>query len=149
MFIRKAFGVVLVCLMLTPVLAAELKLRPPPKSFDSYAAPPAPDYANVASWAVWPGRPSSAEQIPPGIDGGIAKDPKADVFFIHPTTFLDNSAWNTAYDAGGFTGTAARSGRATAPNQRVQRLLPHLSAAVSPGDAERVSQCRRRREQGL
>ncbi len=101
----RGLGLAFLCILLTPVVAAELKLRPPPKPFASYPEPPAPDYSKPESWAVWPGRPSSADIIPSGIDGAIIKDPKVDVFFIHPTTFLDNSAWNAGYDAAGFTGT--------------------------------------------
>ena len=135
--------------MLTPVLAAELKLRPPPKSFDSYTPPPAPDYADQASWVVWPGRRAQPIRSHPASTAAIAKDPKADVFFIHPTTFLDNSAWNASLRRRRLHRDAARSGCATLPDQRVQRLLPHLRAALPASDAERVSQSRRRREQGL
>ncbi len=103
--VHNVLAIMLLGFVVAPVFAAELKLRPPPKPFSSYKAPPAPDYANKESWAVWPGRASPADQIPPGIDGTIAKNPKADVFFIHPTTFLANSSWNAKYDEGDFTGT--------------------------------------------
>lgn len=103
--VRSVLAIMLLGFLVAPVFGAELKLRPPPKPFSSYKAPPAPDYANKESWAVWPGRASPADQIPPGIDGTIAKNPKADVFFIHPTTFLANSSWNAKYDEGDFTGT--------------------------------------------
>lgn len=105
MSLWRGLGLLVLCLLLTPVVAAELKLRPPPKPFESYPAPPAPDYSKPESWAVWPGRPSPVDQIPPGLDGTIAKNPKVDVFFIHPTTHLDNSTWNAAFDAKGFAGT--------------------------------------------
>lgn len=105
MTVRSVLAIMLLGFVVAPVAAAELKLRPPAKPFASYKAPPAPNYADKESWAVWPGRASPADQIPPGIDGTMAKNPKADVFFIHPTTFLSNSSWNAKYDEGDFTGT--------------------------------------------
>jgi hypothetical protein len=100
----KYITVLLLALILTPVIAAEVKLSPPAKPFSSYPQPPAPDYAKPETWAVWPGKASPADQIPPGAEGKAAADPKADVFFIHPTTFLDNATWNAKYDDSGFAG---------------------------------------------
>ena len=51
-----------------------------------------------------PGRKSNADVIPPGIKGDLAVNPQADVFFIHPTTYLDNATWNARFDEDGFTG---------------------------------------------
>jgi Protein of unknown function (DUF3089) len=139
----RGLGLAFLCILLTPVVAAELKLRPPPKPFASYPEPPAPDYSKPESWAVWPGRPSSADIIPSGIDGAIIKDPKVDVFFIHPTTFLDNSAWNAAYDAAGFTGTQLDQGvlrhQVSVFNGCCRIYVPKyrqatLSAFLSPGE---------------
>ncbi|MFA5955255.1 DUF3089 domain-containing protein [Hyphomicrobium sp.] len=142
-FWRGLVGLLLLCLSLPPVMAAELKLRPPAKPFSAYPIPPAPDYADRASWAVWPGKPSSADVIPSGIDGTIPRAPKADVFFIHPTTFLDNSSWNAAFDAGGFTETQLDQGvlrhQASAFNGCCRIYVPRyrqatLSAFLTPSD---------------
>jgi hypothetical protein len=66
--------------------------------------PPAPDYAQPDSWAAWPGRPSGADSVPPGIeDSKLPPEPQADVFFIHPTTDLRPIIDNTAYDEPGIT----------------------------------------------
>ena len=143
MFVRRVLGVLPLCFALTPVFAAELKLRPPPKPFDSYTPPAAPDYADQASWVVWPGRASAADQIPAGIDGAIAKDPKADVFFVHPTTFLTNSSWNAKFDEGDFTGTQLEQGvlryQTSVFNGCCRMFAPRyrqatLSAFLNPGD---------------
>jgi len=51
-------------------------------------SPPAPDYGQAAAWAAWPGRASGADTVPPGLDDGLPDAQKADIFFIHPTTYL-------------------------------------------------------------
>ncbi len=66
--------------------------------------PPAPDYAKRSAWAVWPGVASAADGVPGGAAPGRTSSPDADVFFIHPTTYLANETWNAQFDAGGFTG---------------------------------------------
>lgn len=90
--------------------SAELaKLRPPSTPFDKMTPPPAPDYSNPDTWAVWPGRPSKADEIPPNATPA-ATDTGVDVFFIHPTTYLGNDRWNAAYDEGGATGQQLEQG---------------------------------------
>src|SRR5215475_12521071 len=65
-------------------------------------APPAPDYARPEAWAAWPGRASSADTVVPGLPGDTLPDSaKADVFFIHPTTYLSGDAPNARYDEPG------------------------------------------------
>jgi hypothetical protein len=74
----------------------------PDQPFSAATAPPAPDYALPGAWAAWPGRPSKADAVPAGASAAI--DPTkagADVFFIHPTTYLANQKWNAAYDEPG------------------------------------------------
>lgn len=80
------------------------ELGPPKTAFDKTEPPPAPDYAQRAAWAAWPGARSAAETVPKGAEPGIAPSPQVDVFFIHPTTYLGNDAWNAKFDAGEFTG---------------------------------------------
>lgn len=66
--------------------------------------PPAPDYAQPASWAAWPGRSSGAESVPQGVDDPpLAADERVDVFFIHPTTYLSLTIGNAHYDEAGPT----------------------------------------------
>jgi hypothetical protein len=80
------------------------QLSPPKMPFDTSERPPAPDYWQRSAWAVWPGVPSAADTVPNGATPGRASAPVADVFFIHPTTYLGNDAWNARFDADGFTG---------------------------------------------
>ena len=85
--------------------AAQLAdLSPPGTSFDDMVPPPAPDYKRTSSRAVCPGVRSKADIVPPGAQPERATQPEADVFFIHPTTYLGNDTWNAPYDASGFTG---------------------------------------------
>jgi len=74
-------------------------------------APPAPDYAQADAWAAWPGRPSEADVVPPGIvEPAFPAAGRADVFFIHPTTYLFGSAPNARFDEPGITSTQIRRG---------------------------------------
>jgi hypothetical protein len=59
---------------------------------------PAPDYADPDAWAAFPGRSSAADVAPPDSN---AADPRADVFFVHPTTFMRVRAKNARYDEPG------------------------------------------------
>lgn len=63
------------------------------QAFDPAAAPPAPDYAKAESWAARPGQEGVAATVPQGASG-LAKAPKVDVFYVHPTTFSSATAWN-------------------------------------------------------
>src|SRR6202007_3403068 len=65
--------------------------------------PPPPDYASPAAWAAWPGRASAADEVPPGIPLSTLADRSADVFFVHPTTYLATSVVNARYDEPGAT----------------------------------------------
>ena len=80
------------------------QLSPPKIGFDQSKKPPAPDYNKRSAWAVWPGVPSRADIVPKGSRVGRAGQTDADVFFIHPTTYLSNETWNARFNEGGFTG---------------------------------------------
>ncbi len=54
----------------------------------------APDYSQMCNWAAWPGYSSTAEIRPPFLKNEIVLPPKADVFFIHPTTYLCRNTGN-------------------------------------------------------
>ncbi|MGE4128005.1 MAG: DUF3089 domain-containing protein [Hyphomicrobiaceae bacterium] len=98
-------SVVALCLLCSGPSQAQLaSLFPPKTPFDQMRPPPPPDYAQPSGWAVWPGVVSAADTVPEGATPGRASAPSADVFFIHPTTFLGNDAWNAPFDADGFTG---------------------------------------------
>ena len=62
-------------------------------SFAEQAPPPAPDYDDPASWAALPAAEGEAGLVPPGASPA-ARQPRADVFYIHPTTMLTRDRWN-------------------------------------------------------
>jgi hypothetical protein len=65
----------------------------PAKPFEAFTPPPAPDYALAPSWAALPFKDDFSDFRP---DGAAVdqEGPPADVFFIHPTTFLSRTGWN-------------------------------------------------------
>jgi hypothetical protein len=68
-----------------------------PGRFDPAATPPAPDYASPDSWAALPSLEDGADvSLPelPAIDQSTAP---ADVFYVHPTTWL-GPRWNAPID---------------------------------------------------
>ena len=68
--------------------------RPPSVAFNRMTPPPAPDYANAASWAALPGTRDGADLTPRGVDAINQNRAPADVFFIYPTVFFSRDAWN-------------------------------------------------------
>lgn len=61
----------------------------PSGSFVRETAPPAPDYADAAAWALRPTiKPAGAWERPWGVD----------IFFVHPSTAYAGDAWNTPFD---------------------------------------------------
>lgn len=68
-----------------------------PVSFDQSPVPPDPDYARRESWASLPDMNDPADKSPRGLKNGQATA-AADVFFIHPTSFIekpeDSFLWN-------------------------------------------------------
>jgi CubicO group peptidase (beta-lactamase class C family) len=65
--------------------------------FTGETASPPPDYAAADTWAALPEREDAADFAPPGEQHKQADAP-ADVFFIHPTTFLNPREWHAAID---------------------------------------------------
>ena len=76
----------------------------PTVEFKEMPMPPGPSYADAALWISRPDIPNNpALWLPTGYaEPAPAEDaeplPKAAVFFIHPTTFLDRSHWNAPLD---------------------------------------------------
>lgn len=69
----------------------------PPNAFETYDPPPAPDYANPTSWAARPETADEADATPKGLSDNQSTA-QADVFFIHPTTYLSRAGWNAPLD---------------------------------------------------
>ena len=74
---------------------AELMKRAmvPTVAFEETAQPKGPDYADAALWIARPDIPGNVSLWTPS---GVARSgqPKASVFFVHPTSYLDRSRWN-------------------------------------------------------
>lgn len=101
---------VILAVLAPRVEALIAELRPPSTPFAEMPQPPAPNYKEQNTWLVWPGRPSKADIIPEGIEGTLASNPQADVFFIHPTTYLSNARWNARFDEDGATNAQLEDG---------------------------------------
>lgn len=77
-------------------------------SFDSTRLPPPPDYSQSENWAALPEKTDMADRIPDGAPASIRDGQtaaKADVFFIHPTTYTYEPAeggypWNGSLSDG-------------------------------------------------
>ncbi len=63
--------------------------------YDALPMPPAPDYAEAASWAALPERADPSDALPTGV---AAQDHGVPVFFIHPTTYFGTAYWNAPLD---------------------------------------------------
>lgn len=73
-------------------------LSKPSHGWDLSRKAPAPDYATDEAWAARPGKESLANLVPEG----VASEPGAraiDVFFVHPTGYLNGGDWNSPLDA--------------------------------------------------
>lgn len=71
----------------------------PSSDYNSYPAPPAPDYNKEENWACLPWRHDACDTVPPG--SGLKDeqaDAKVDVFFIYPTLDLRTGHWNASVD---------------------------------------------------
>ncbi|GAA4012371.1 DUF3089 domain-containing protein [Hymenobacter fastidiosus] len=76
-------------------VASCTKIIKPGKQFAAYQPPSAPDYSLPASWAALPGRRDSADVVPRNTPlRDQQQTARADVFYVHPTTFFKREAWN-------------------------------------------------------
>jgi hypothetical protein len=72
--------------------------RHPSTPFAATPAPPAPDYNQARAWMAFPGRNGLERSTPPGFKAVDEASAPADLFFIHPTTYLKNDVWNATFD---------------------------------------------------
>jgi hypothetical protein len=66
-----------------------------------YAQTTTPDYSNLDNWAAHPWKHDAADSVPEPLLKDFVADSTADVFFIHPTTYLDKNqpfGWNAPVD---------------------------------------------------
>ena len=73
-------------------------LAKPSHGWDLALKAPAPDYAQGQAWAARPGQTSLAEFVPAGVENPSGAR-AVDVFFVHPTGFLNGSDWNSPLNA--------------------------------------------------
>ena len=66
----------------------------PSGDFDAAAAGDEPDYADDRYWAALPSKPSGAQLSPAG--DALPDGPRdADVFYVHPTSYIRAESWNS------------------------------------------------------
>jgi len=76
----------------------------PKGHFEPSKAGGAPDYEQASNWIARPGLAGDPSQwLPVGDPPGATDAPKAQVFYIHPTTYLERDRWNAPLDPGGET----------------------------------------------
>jgi hypothetical protein len=68
----------------------------PSEDFNENRLPSPPNYSSRQSWAAHPEVKNKSSFVPLGVEKADDKDLKADVFFIHPTTFFGNKNWNAS-----------------------------------------------------
>ena len=79
-----------------------LEQATPKGHFEAAEAGGGPDYTQPSSWVARPGLPDDpALWLPDGVAQPTTGS--AAVFYIHPTTYLENDRWNAPLDAGGET----------------------------------------------
>jgi hypothetical protein len=69
----------------------------PDVRFDPRTVPSPPDYADAAAWTAHPERDDPADVAPVGLRAIEQTRAAADVFYVHPTTYL-GSTWNGPVD---------------------------------------------------
>lgn len=70
----------------------------PPDAFEDYLPPTTPDYASSTSWAALPTTEDAADRSPADFDLDRQAVAQADVFYIHPTTYVSRKSWNAPLD---------------------------------------------------
>ena len=112
------------------LMAMRASLKPA-TPFDETIPPEAPDYTLDAHWAALPTKEDGADRTPAGVTDGQA-DAKVDVFFVHPTTFIENTGWNAPMGHEGaddYIRNAVLPGQASAFNGAGRIYAPHYRQA--------------------
>ncbi len=67
----------------------------PLHTYEEYKIPDSPNYSNADFWLALPGKSDSADISP--VDTGLSdnqENAKVDVFYVHPTTYLNKEGWS-------------------------------------------------------
>ena len=102
----------------------------PPQAFEATPAPTAPDYSKQQDWLAFPGRNGFERSVAPGDSAVPEESAIADVFFIHPTTYLKNDVWNVALHAHTTYGVPVLLNQASAFNGCCRIYSPHYRQAA-------------------
>lgn len=111
---RKVFLVVVLLVVVAPIVALLtikqwLFIALDPGSFDPSKTPAAPDYDDPTAWAALPTTTDDADVFLTELPATDQKTAAADVFYIHPTTFVSKQ-WNGAIDDPAIIRATARGG---------------------------------------
>ncbi|THD79455.1 MAG: DUF3089 domain-containing protein [Phenylobacterium sp.] len=107
--------------------------RHPAKPFAATPAPPAPDYAQARAWMALPGRDGPERSTPSGFKPVDEAQAPADLFFIHPTTYLKNDVWNAPYDVDAPYNAPVILGQVSVFNGCCRLYAPHYRQASLHG----------------
>lgn len=77
--------------------AIVLKFMRPSGPFVAQAIPRSPDYADPATWSALPERADAADAAAPALPAGEQGAAAADVFYVHPTSYI-GANWNGPID---------------------------------------------------
>lgn len=80
------------------MMMAGMAYMAPGHSFAEDETPSAPNYENQNHWAALPEREDSADVVPQGVIIDPSSSMDVDVFFIHPTTYVNPEHWNQPLD---------------------------------------------------
>jgi hypothetical protein len=113
----------------------------PKAPFQTYQPPPAPDYSQRSAWHLMPTAPEAP----------TADQPKADVFFVGPTTYNGGPNWNAPVGAAlagetfrrvmapNYAGPFVRVGRIFAPKYRQASLYTQLTLREDAREARKFA----------
>lgn len=94
---------------------------------------PAPDYTEASAWFAFPGRNGPERSVPPGFKAVDEANAPADVFFVHPTTYLKNDVMNAPYNVAGELNSPVLLGQLSAFNGCCSIYAPHYRQASLKG----------------
>ncbi|MCB9695143.1 MAG: DUF3089 domain-containing protein [Alphaproteobacteria bacterium] len=82
------------CAILRPVARSSMTPR---VTYAEEEPPAAPDYADDGSWSALPDRDDAGDPLPDGVEGVDQRRAPADVFYVHPTSYV-GKRWNGPVD---------------------------------------------------
>jgi hypothetical protein len=103
----------------------------PSATFAETVPPVAPDYFNRDHWAALPDKEDGADFTPPDVSD-LQTNAHADVFFVHPTTYLNSAGWNAPMGdgpSGNWVDGAVLNGQASVFNGGARVYAPRYRQA--------------------